>query len=766
VPVNGWRCVRVLLTVLLVVVPAVVGVLAGSSVESEAAGLPGPHAAHGSDFTLLIQPDGSLWPWGVNCAGRLGEVPIFYTIAASFAIDTNAIEASAGENGTIDSEGTDSADLKDLAVAKGDVVAVSVTASDGTASSEAATDAVTVGNTAPVAGTVTIAPDPAYAGTQDFTAAPSGFSDVDPDTLSYTYSWTKNGTTAGTDSATVNLVVVKGDVVAVSVTASDGTASSEAATDAVTVGNTAPVAGTVTIAPDPAYAGTQDFTAAPSGFSDVDPDTLSYTYSWTKNGTTAGTDSATVNLVVVKGDVVAVSVTASDGTASSEAATAQLAVSAVPTYKITATAGANGKIDPSGDVMVNSGAAKAFTITPVANYHVADVLVDGSSVGAVTSYTFANVKADHSVTASFAVDTFTITPTAGLHGAISPTSPQTVAYGADQACTIAPATGYHVADVLVDGVSVGPVTSYTFTAVSANHTISATFAVNTYAITPSAGANGSISPKTPQTVAYGAEQAFTFAAATGYYIADVLVDGVSVGPVAKYNFTAVAANHTIGVSFAPGVQTRLSNSVGKPIVNYGSSTLLTGVLYDSGDPLHEVGMGDRLVIVQSASSATGPWVDLETLTTSSVAGSVGMCTLTVTPTGPAYYRLRFVAGEGSGYGGSISFVVRVGVRPVLGTPKVPASVRARRSFTVYGTLDPQLPAGEKTVQINVYRYKHHRWVFTRQVSATNADSGGSTRYGVKVKLTTKGKYRFRAHTAPTVTWAGDTSRLSTVLTVK
>ena len=43
-----------------------------------------------------------------------------------------------------------------------------------------------------------------------------------------------------------------------------------------------------------------------------------------------------------------------------------------------------------------------------------------------------------------------------------------------------------MADVLVDGVSVGAVTSYTFTDVTADHTIAASFAINTYTITASA----------------------------------------------------------------------------------------------------------------------------------------------------------------------------------------------------------------------------------------------------------------------------------------
>lgn len=58
---------------------------------------------------------------------------------------------------------------------------------------------------------------------------------------------------------------------------------------------------------------------------------------------------------------------------------------------IVATAGANGSITPSGTISVASGASQAFTLTPATGFQVADVLVDGVSVGAVSSYTFLNV---------------------------------------------------------------------------------------------------------------------------------------------------------------------------------------------------------------------------------------------------------------------------------------------------------------------------------------------------------------------------------------
>jgi hypothetical protein len=227
----------------------------------------------------------------------------------------------------------------------------------------------------------------------------------------------------------------------------------------------------------------------------------------------------------------------------------------------------------------------------------------------------------------------------------------------------------------------------------------------------------------------------------------------------------VTADITVTAGFAVGTPTRVSIRAGATVVNYGRSTQLSGVLY-SGDTPNEVHMGGQVVTVQTASSAKGPWADLQTLTTSSVAGSEGTCTVTVTPRRATYYRVRFVAGAGSDYGDSLSFVVRVGVRPVLGTPKAPTSVRARQVFTVSGTLTPRFPAGQKTVRIKIYYYKHRRWVFSRQVSATNANSGSTTRYSVKVKLSTKGKYRFLAYTVPTVIWAGVTTPLGRVLTVR
>jgi len=107
-------------------------------------------------------------------------------------------------------------------------------------------------------------------------------------------------------------------------------------------------------------------------------------------------------------------------------------------FQITASAGANGSISPSGTVSVAQGGSQTFTITPNACYSVSNVLVDGVSVGAVTSYTFTNVQANHTISATFAINTFTITASAGANGSISPSGAVSVNCGANQAFTITP----------------------------------------------------------------------------------------------------------------------------------------------------------------------------------------------------------------------------------------------------------------------------------------------------------------------------------------
>lgn len=81
--------------------------------------------------------------------------------------------------------------------------------------------------------------------------------------------------------------------------------------------------------------------------------------------------------------------------------------------------------------------------------------------------------------------THTITASAGAHGSISPTGSVSVNDGADQAFTFSADTGYYVLSVTVDGSPVSTTSPYTFTNVTADHTIAVAFALSeTVVVTP------------------------------------------------------------------------------------------------------------------------------------------------------------------------------------------------------------------------------------------------------------------------------------------
>ena len=254
------------------------------------------------------------------------------------------------------------------------------------------------------------------------------------------------------------------------------------------------------------------------------------------------------------------------------------AVFAIDTFSVTMSGDVNGVV--TGPASVDYGGSAGYTITPVMGYHVADAMVDGVSVGAISSYTFSNVTADHTISATFAINNYSISATAGANGSII--GPGSMSYGGSADYTITPATGYHVADVLVDGVSVSAVSSYTFSNVTADHTINATFAINNYNISATAGANGLIAG--PASVNYGGSASFTISPASGYQVADVLVDGVSVGVVSNYTFSGVTTDHTISATFVPSADLTVNSVTAPANANRGNSISVSTSIGNLGGP--------------------------------------------------------------------------------------------------------------------------------------------------------------------------------------
>src|ERR1041384_8315556 len=231
--------------------------------------------------------------------------------------------------------------------------------------------------------------------------------------------------------------------------------------------------------------------------------------------------------------------------------TANLSVTAnfaIDQYTLAYTAGANGPMTGTSPQTVNYGASgSAVTAVPNTGYH-----FTSWSDGVLTaSRTDLNVTADISVTASFAINTYTLTYTAGANGTISGTSPQTVNYGASGSpVTAVPNTGYHFTS-WSDGVLTAARTDAN---VTADISVTASFAINTYTVTPSAGTGGSISPSTPQTVNYNTTTAFTVTPSTGYHINTVTGCGGSLAG-STYTTGAITADCAVSATFALNMST-------------------------------------------------------------------------------------------------------------------------------------------------------------------------------------------------------------------
>lgn len=236
----------------------------------------------------------------------------------------------------------------------------------------------------------------------------------------------------------------------------------------------------------------------------------------------------------------------------------------VNSYSITASAGTGGSITPSGTTAVTANGSQSYTITPASGYKIAGVTVDGASVGAVGSYTFNLVSTNHTIAASFVLNTsYTITATAGAGGSITPSGTATITSSGSKSYTIAAASGYKIADVKVDGVSKGALSSYTFSGVTANHTIAASFAVPSGVTVFATNAGGAAFTGADGTAYktdsyYSGGTAKTITATIAGTSDDVLYQSyrygsTTAGSVMSYNIPVANGTYSVTLKFADNV---------------------------------------------------------------------------------------------------------------------------------------------------------------------------------------------------------------------
>lgn len=156
------------------------------------------------------------------------------------------------------------------------------------------------------------------------------------------------------------------------------------------------------------------------------------------------------------------------------AAHSTLSASFLPYHTVDVSAGTGGTVTPSGAVGVMQGRSLTLAITPDNGYRILSITDNGVPQSVDSSYSLTNVTADHAIVVTFQ-KTYTITASAGPNGTISPIGEVIVDSGANRNFSLTGNLGFRVGDVLVDGTSVGALTSYSFENVTADHTIEVTF---------------------------------------------------------------------------------------------------------------------------------------------------------------------------------------------------------------------------------------------------------------------------------------------------
>jgi sialate O-acetylesterase len=143
-----------------------------------------------------------------------------------------------------------------------------------------------------------------------------------------------------------------------------------------------------------------------------------------------------------------------------------------PRYAIAASGNGGGSVTPTGSVPVEQGESRTFSVVPKTGTFVRSLKVDGNEMGSRDTFSFVDVRDNHTLSASFASR---IRAVAGFGGTVSPCGDVVVGYDDSQAFQIIPREGYSIASVIVDGRATDLSGAYTFSHVTAGHSLAVKF---------------------------------------------------------------------------------------------------------------------------------------------------------------------------------------------------------------------------------------------------------------------------------------------------
>lgn len=230
-------------------------------------------------------------------------------------------------------------------------------------------------------------------------------------------------------------------------------------------------------------------------------------------------------------------------------------------YTVTASAGSNGTISPSS-VTVNEGSTTSFTVTPAMGYGIDTVDGCGGTLSGNT-YTTGAITADCAVIASFSINTYTVTASAGTNGNISPGS-ATVNYGSATNFTVTPDAGYGIDSVTGCGGSlVG--NTYTTGAIIADCVVDATFALPVVSLSNATVIEGNSGTKTLTLTA----------SLTAHANGDVTVDYATSDDTATNGSDYAAASGTLTISNGTTSNTINVSILGDTLYEYNETLTVT-----------------------------------------------------------------------------------------------------------------------------------------------------------------------------------------------
>ncbi|MGD0077832.1 MAG: hypothetical protein ABSB91_04290, partial [Sedimentisphaerales bacterium] len=251
---------------------------------------------------------------------------------------------------------------------------------------------------------------------------------------------------------------------------------------------------------------------------------------------------------------------------------------------ITASAGGTITTPGIGTYWYNYGTNVNIAASADNGYHFTNWTGTGVTAGKVANPNSATttiiVDANYTVQANFVINQYTITASADDGGSINPAGVITKDYGSAQLFTATPDTGYMVDYWMVDGnyVQTGG-TTYTLSNITAPHTVSVAFTVQTFYITATVGDHGSISPCWTFGRNYGSDQLFTAAPDIGYEVNEWTVDDATVqSGGTTYTLSDITAGHIVSVTF-----NHIIFSISGYIFEPDGNTPVVGTLVSAGD---------------------------------------------------------------------------------------------------------------------------------------------------------------------------------------